>query len=433
MATIVYTSGTTGSPRGVPLTHRNLAGALAQQLEFFPQAIRDADVRGLLFLPMAHIFSRTAGFMMLGGYGRGGHAPSMAELTRTFAQFHPTTIGAVPRVLEKIYDGARAKAHGPLTSRIFGWAERQAVRRAPYIRSNRRVPLRVAAPYAVAHRLVFHTLEKAMGGRLRCVVSGGASLAEEVDNFFTGIGLRIYGGYGLTESSGGCVCNTPEATKLGTVGRPLPGYEAALGEDGELLLKGVGIFSGYYQNEEATREAFTEDGWFRTGDLADIDADGFITILGRKKDIIITAGGKNVQPGPVEDRLRRHPLISQAVMVGEGKRFVGALITLDAENLGHWLDDHGLPHLSPSEAARHPAVTGDIAEAIARENHRVSRAESIRRFLIVEGDFTEDNGLLTPSLKIKRAAVERAYARDVTALYSTAADPRVVDVRAALA
>ncbi|MBD3689693.1 long-chain fatty acid--CoA ligase [Nanchangia anserum] len=401
VATIVYSSGTTGRPRGVVLTHRNLAGMLIQQQMFFPQAIHDADVRCLLFLPMAHVFARTAAYMPLAGEGVSGHVTAAAgDLVANLRQFRPTTIGAVPRVLEKIEEAAQRKASSGLAAHVFAWAQRVARERAPYVRYDRAIPRGLALRYRLAHALVLGRLVETMGGQLRCVVSGGAPLDPALDDFFTGMGIRICNGYGLTESSGGFLCNTFSEAKAGTAGRPLPGCRVRVSADGELELAGIGIFTGYANDAAATEAAFTPDGWFRSGDLGEIDAEGYVTITGRKKDVIVTAGGKNVQPAPLEEAVRRHPQVSQVMVVGEGRKYVAALVTRDPE--------------APGDV---DSASAQVSAAFAEANRAVSRAESVRRFVILDGDFSEENGLLTPSLKMKRSRIAERFADEIDALY----------------
>lgn len=402
VATLVYSSGTTGRPRGVPLTHRNLGGMLIQQQIFFPQAIHDADVRCMLFLPMAHVFARTAAYMPLAGLGVSGHLSDKAgDLVANFQQFRPTTIGAVPRVLEKIEEAARQKANTPVKRRLFAWTQKVSRARAPYVRHDRRVPLRLRVRYGLANRIALGKIQRTLGGNLRCVVSGGAPLDPDLDDFFTGMGIRICNGYGLTESTGGFFCNTFTAAKAGTAGRPLPGCKVRLGEGNELELAGIGIFAGYANDPAADAEAFTEDGWFRSGDIGTIDADGYVSITGRKKDVLVTAGGKNVQPGPYEEAVRRHRLVSQIMLVGDGKKFVSALVTLEQ-----------------SVERTDPGVLDEIRQALRDANAQVSRAESVRRFVLLDGDFTLDNGLLTPSLKMKRHAILAHYEDVIEGVYS---------------
>lgn len=425
IATIVYTSGTTGRPRGVPMSHANLAGSILQDLPFFPQAVREPSVRILLFLPMAHIYARTASYMVLIGHGCCGHVPNTRNLVDDMASFRPTTIGAVPRVLEKIYTAAKAKASSSrLKKRIFAWCEKVAAKRSERVRAGEDETIGNRIVYRIAHTLIFGKLEAMLGGQMRYVVSGGAPLAEHIELFFTGMGVRIHQGYGLTEASGGIICNTETHRRVGSVGVPCPGASVKIDDDGEVLLKGPGIFSGYNNEPVHDPQYFTPDGWFRTGDLGYVDDEGFLFISGRKKELIVTAGGKNVQPALVEDRIRQHPLVSQAVAVGEGQRFIAALITLDPDALPTWLDNHKLPRMDQVAASRDPQVRQAIARAIARANKAVSRAESVRKFTILPGDFTEANGLLTPSLKVRRAQVDAQFRKEIEALYSTEATPR---------
>ncbi|MDO4612778.1 MAG: AMP-binding protein [Actinomycetaceae bacterium] len=399
LATIVYTSGTTGTPRAVPLTHRNLGGMLLQQHPFFPEAIHNADVRCLHFLPMAHIFARTAAYMPLAGLGVAAHVnPDHGSLVDHFQTFHPTTIGAVPRVLEKIEEAARSRATGPIAARVFAWAQHVARARAPHVRAGTAVPRWTALRYRLARRLVLDKITQTMGGNMRCIVSGGAPLDPKLDDFFTGMGIRVCNGYGMTETSGGFLCNTFTHARPGTAGRPLPGCEARIAEDGELQVRGLGVANCYLDPDDP--DSFTPDGWLRTGDLASIDDDGYVTIRGRVGDLIVTASGKNVQPGPVEEAIRRHPGISQVMLVGESRPYVAALVAVD----------------DASSRADEQTLTR-VRDAIVEANEGVSRAESVRRFRIIDGDFTQDNGLLTPSLKIKRNRALEVLADDIEALY----------------
>lgn len=425
VATIVYTSGTTGRPRGVALTHHNIAASVLQDLPFFPEAVREPEVRLLVFLPLAHIYARTACYMVLIGHGRCAHVPNTHHLVDDMMSFKPTTIGAVPRVLEKIYAAAKAQAAASgLKRRVFKWCEKVAAKRADRLAAGVEETIGNRIVYRLAHALVFGKLEAMLGGDMRYVVSGGAPLATHIEQFFTGMGLHIHQGYGLTEACGGIVCNTDSDRRLGSVGVPCPGASVRIAEDGEVQLKGPGVFSGYHGEQPHDPASFTPDGWFKTGDLGRIDEDGFLFISGRKKELIVTAGGKNVQPALVEDRIRQHPLVSQAVAVGEGKPFIAALITLDLDALPAWLENHQLPPMDPVAASHHPRVRQAIGRAIARANAAVSRAESVRKFTIVPGDFTEANGLLTPSLKVRRAEVTRQYADQIAALYAASDQAR---------
>ncbi len=424
LATIVYTSGTTGHPRGVELTHGNLAKTALNTLPFVAEILRDPQMRILLFLPLAHIYARLACYLTLVGEGRCGHVPDARHLVADMAAFRPTTIGAVPRVLEKVHAAARGQAaSSPIKRLIFAWCERVAIARARRLQDDREETLRERAAYRLARALVFTKLEARLGGNLRYVISGGAALNPHIERFFTGMGVHIHQGYGLTETTGPVLLNTPTARRIGTVGRPCPEVKVRVAEDGELQISGPGVFRGYHANPQATAEATTPDGWFRSGDLATIDADGFVTISGRKKELIVTAGGKNVQPAIIEDRIRTYPLVSQVVAVGEGRPFIGALLTLDVDALPAWLDAHKLGRMDPVTASRNPRIHEACAAAIARANTAVSRAESVRKFTILPVDFTEANGLLTPSLKVRRAQVAKHFAAEIAALYGEGASP----------
>lgn len=418
LATVVYTSGTTGKPRGVKLTHRNLTETILQDIAFFPQATRQSYVRMLLFLPLAHIYARTAAYMALAGEGVCGHIPDTRNLLSDLSTFRPTTIGAVPRVLEKIYAAADAKAKGGIKELIWKWAKRVAFKTAQVQQSNLELSLGLKFQHKLASALVFKKIVSLMGGNMHYVISGGAPLASEIEKFFVGIGIKIYQGYGLTEVTGGITCNSDGGAKIGTVGRPVPAASVKIAEDGEVLLKGTGVFAGYLNNEAATQAAFTADGWFRTGDLGILDQDGFLTISGRKKELLVTAGGKNVQPAVLEDALRTHPLISQIVVVGDKQRFIAALITLDQDMLPTWLANHKLPAMDLTQAAQNEHIKASIGAAISRANREVSQAESIRKFTILTSDFTEENGLLTPSLKVKRSKIIARFSDEISKIYA---------------
>ncbi|MDY2941315.1 MAG: long-chain fatty acid--CoA ligase [Varibaculum sp.] len=418
VATIVYTSGTTGRPRGAILTHGNLVTGTLAGCSFFPDAVRVANVRTLVFLPLAHIYARIVVYMTLAGDGVCGHVPNTRNLLADLASFRPTTIGAVPRVLEKLYSAADAKAGSGIMKRIFRLAAHTAMETGRLIEERVEPHFGQRLKQRAADKLVLRKIKNLMGGQIRNVVSGGAPLSADIQRFFTGAGLYVYQGYGLTEAEGGIACNIPEYYRSGTVGIPLPGATIRVDDSGEVLLRGGTIFAGYLNNPEQTAQALDEEGWFHTGDLGSIDEEGFLTITGRKKELIVTAGGKNVQPAVLEDALRTHPLISQIVVIGDRQRFISALVTLDAEMLPSWLNNHKLPNMDVLAAANHPAVRSSIQLAIAKANRQVSRAESIRKFSILTTDFTEDNGLLTPSLKVKRAEVVKRFANEIAKIYA---------------
>ena len=370
------------------------------------------DSRLLLFLPLAHVFARFLELFQITGEGVIGHAPDTKNLLSDLASFRPSYLLVVPRVLEKIYNSADARAGSASARRVFRWAARVAVDYSRALDTPAGPSRALRAQRAVADRLVYQRIRTLVGGRADWIISGGAPLSQRLAHFYRGLGLPVLEGYGLTETVGPVSVNTPRLTKIGTVGPPLPPVAVRVAEDGEILLKGPSIFQGYHNAPEATAASFTPDGWFRTGDIGSLDRDGYVSITGRAKEIIVTAGGKNVAPAALEDALRGHPLISQVVVVGEQRPFIAALITLDAEMLPDWLRSHGLPPMTASEAASDPRVLAALDRAVARANKHVSRAESIRRIAVLSGDFTEANGLLTPSLKVKRAvAVERFSAR----------------------
>ncbi|MDR1188187.1 MAG: long-chain fatty acid--CoA ligase [Bifidobacteriaceae bacterium] len=422
LAAVIYTSGTTGRPKGVELTHlnfttaaRNAAAALAW--------IVHPGARCLLFLPLAHVFARVINVIALYSPTVMGYLPDTKTLIKDLAAFRPTFLLVVPRVLEKVYNAAEASTGGGFKLKLFRWAAKVAIVSSRELDSRGGfTPVR-RIQHAVASRLVFRKLTKMMGGQLVQAVSGGAPLGERLGHFFRGMGLTVYEGYGLTETSAPTAVNRERVNKIGTVGPPLPGQTVAVAEDGEILSKGFHIFRGYRGDPEATAEAL-RDGWFHTGDVGSLDADGYLTITGRRKELIVTAGGKNVAPATLEDRLRGHPLVSQVVVVGDGRPFIGALITLDEEMIPSWLATHGKSPLTIEQARIDPDIRSSLERAVTRTNQAVSRAESIREFRILGTDFTEDNGYLTPSLKVKRALVLDDFASEVDALYSEAAAKR---------
>ncbi len=414
VATIIYTSGTTGRPKGAELTHQN----------FYPHGQRrgrGAEVFGepggrtLLFMPLAHVFARFIGVLVVAGGTVLGHTPDTKTLLEDLGTFKPTYILSVPRVFEKVYNSSEQKAAAGGKLKIFHWAAATAIAysRALDEPSGPGVGLRLQ--HKIADALVFK-LRHALGGRAKYAVSGGAPLGERLGHFYRGIGVRILEGYGLTESTAPTSVNRPGNTKIGTVGEQLPGCGARIAEDGEILLRGDHIFRGYHNNEQATADAFV-DGWFRTGDLGSLDEDGFLRITGRKKEIIVTAGGKNVAPAVLEDRIRAHALVSQCVVVGDQKPFIGALVTIDPEGLPGWASMHGKESLTVEQAAKDPDVLAALDAAVTRANQAVSRAESIRKFTVLTTDFTVENGYLTPSLKVKRSEVLKDFAADVEAIY----------------
>ncbi|VEG27042.1 AMP-dependent synthetase/ligase [Actinomyces howellii] len=417
--TIIYTSGTTGRPKGVELTHGTVAGLAWNGVRWIPDLLNSSSTRLLLFLPLAHSYARFLQTLAIAGNGTLGHTPDVTTLLPDLKAFGPSYVLAVPRVLEKIYNAADARAGSGARLKTFRWAAKVAIEYSRALDTPEGPSRRLRAAHALADRLVFRTIRALLGPNARYAISGGGPLGQRLGHFYRGLGLVILEGYGLTETIGPTTVNLDVRNKIGTVGPPVCGNEVRVGPDGELEVRGLGVFTRYHNDPEGTAESFTDDGWFRTGDIGDIDEDGWVRITGRKKDLIVTAGGKNVAPSILEDRLRGHPLVSQVLVIGDGEPFISALITLDTEMLPQWLKNHGLPEMDVSEAALHPDVLGALDRAVARTNRAVSRAESIRTYRVLPTDFTEANGLLTPSLKVKRAKVLERYADTVAQIYAS--------------
>ncbi|MGO3796124.1 MAG: AMP-dependent synthetase/ligase [Pauljensenia sp.] len=416
IATVVYTSGTTGQPKGTVITHGNFADSIVNSERWMPEVNASPTSRFLLFLPLAHVFARFIEVYQISGEGVLGHVGDMKNLLTDLRAFRPTYVFVVPRVLEKIYNAADAQATGS-AQKIFRWAVKVAIDQSIAQDTPEGPSTRQALLHAVADRLVYGKIRALVGGNLDFFICGGAPLSEHLARFYTGMGLTVLEGYGLTETVGPISVSTPSLNKIGTVGSLLPKASVTVSEEGELLIKGPSVFLRYNNDLEETSAAFTEDGWFRTGDLGSVDEDGYIHITGRLKELIVTAGGKNVSPAVVEDDLTSHPLISQIVVVGDKRPFIAALITLDAEMLPTWLRKHKLPPMTVAEAADNIEVHAALERAVARANQHVSRAESIRKIKVLPTDFTEANGLLTPSLKVRRDAVLRRYASVIDDIY----------------
>jgi long-chain acyl-CoA synthetase len=423
LATIIYTSGTTGRPKGCQLTHANMLADVRNAIGALPEIFTVSGRSALLFLPLAHSFARIIQVGCLESGTVLGHTPDAANLVADLGSFQPTFILAVPRVFEKVYSGAELQASAsPLKTRIFAAAARTAIEWSKTLGvEGRPVPgrqgLGLRAAHALYDRLVYSKLRAATGGRVQYAVSGGAPLGERLGHFFRGVGITVLEGYGLTETSPVVSANLPSHNKIGTVGLPVPGVTVRIADDGEILVSGPNIFLGYWHNEAATAEMIDADGWLHTGDLGELD-DGHLRVTGRKKDIIVTAGGKNVAPAVLEDRLRAHPLVSQCMVVGDGRPYVACLVTLDEEALEPWKGRHPqLATASLAELANNPELIAEIQVAVDDANKAVSRAESIRRFRILPVDFTEQEGYLTPSLKVRRGVVAKDFAADIDALY----------------
>ncbi|MDU0288438.1 long-chain fatty acid--CoA ligase [Saccharothrix longispora] len=414
-ATIVYTSGTTGRPKGCELTHYNLLSEIRADISAFPQLMQAGNSL-LLFLPLAHILARA--IALCGVYARVtlGHTADVTNLMEDLQSFRPAFVVAVPRVFEKVYNGAKQKAHAGGKGKIFDAAEATAVAYSEAMDTGS-IPLGLKLKHAVFGKLVYSKLQAALGGRCIAAVSGGAPLGTRLAHFFRGVGVPVLEGYGLTETSAAACVNTETAFRVGTVGRPVAGTSVRIAEDGEILIKGGVVFRSYWNNPTATAEAL-EDGWFHSGDLGELDADGFVRITGRKKEIIVTAGGKNVSPAVLEDRLRAHPLISQCMVVGDAQPFIGALITIDPEFFPTWREQNGKPATATvADLVDDEVLRAEIQAAVDEANQAVSKAEAIKKFRILPVDFTEAGGEITPSLKLKRSVVASTYKQDIEAIY----------------
>ena len=420
LATVIYTSGTTGRPKGCELTHANLLFDVRNAFSGPLARVTEAEgASTLLFLPLAHVFARIIQVGCLEGGIVLGHCADLTALLPALASFRPTFILSVPRVFEKVFNSAEQKAASERKGAIFGRAAQVAVAYSRALDGPGRPGLMLRVQHALFDRLVYGKLRAALGGRAEYAASGGAALSERLGHFFRGIGLTVLEGYGLTETTGAATVNGPDRLKIGTVGQPLPGVAVRIDEDGEILIKGGNVFPGYWRNEAATKETFAEDGWFRTGDVGELDDEGFLKITGRKKELLVTAAGKNVAPAVLEDRLRSHALISQCMVVGDGRPFVAALITLDPETLGPWKERHGKPAGATIASLRDdPELVAEVQTAVDDANHAVSRAESIRKFRIRDGDFTQEAGQLTVKLGIRRSVLLKDFAADIDARYS---------------
>ena len=417
IATIIYTSGTTGRPKGCVLTHRNMYADIANAVPVLPNLFRPG-ASTLLFLPLAHAFARLIQIGVVQARATMAHCSDTKNLVGELQEFKPTFVLSVPRVFEKVYNGARQKAEAEGKGKIFDRAERVAIAYSEALETADGPGVTLRAQHALFDRLVYRKLRAAMGGRCRDAISGGAPLGARLGHFFRGVGVTICEGYGLTETSPAAAANLPTGTKIGTVGRPLPGVTIRIADDGEILIAGDLIFQGYWHNEAATADALAPDGWFRTGDLGRLDDDGYLTITGRKKEIIVTAGGKNVAPAVLEDEVRAHPLVSQCVVVGDRQPFIAALVTIDEEALPKWLAAHGRPETtSVAELREDEALLAEVQGAIDQANEAVSKAEAIKVFRILPQDFTEATGELTPSLKVKRQVVHKTYAAEIADIY----------------
>jgi long-chain acyl-CoA synthetase len=420
LATIIYTSGTTGRPKGCELTHRNLLSAVRNAVEgSLVELFQEPGASTLLFMPLAHVFARVVEIGCLESGAVLGHWPDTSTVAEGLREFRPTFLLAVPRVFEKVFNTAQQTASAsPAKARIFAAATATAIAASEAMSAGKAASLGLRLRHAVFGLLVYRKLRAAIGGRVTYAISGGAPLGERLGHFFRGAGITVLEGYGMTETSAAAAVNKPSRNKVGTVGQPVPGVTARIADDGEIMFKGGIISAGYWGNPQATAEALDSEGWLRTGDLGSLDDEGFLRVTGRKKELLVTAGGKNVAPAVLEDRLRAHPLIGQCMVVGDGEPYIGCLITLDPEALEFWKKKHGKPaSATAADLADDPDLLADLQAAVDDANRAVSRAESIRRFRVLSVDFTTDNGYITPSLKVKRSVVAKDFAADINALY----------------
>ena len=415
LATIIYTSGTTGRPKGCMLTQGNLCANVAQTVDAIGSEIVDGD-RALIFLPLAHSLTKGTVLFGLEMGMQCGLTANIAELPEELSMVHPTVIAAVPRIFEKVYNSAHQAAQGRVKGALFDRAASVAVRwskerHAGDVRPWTELEHRLFEP------LVFSKLRGALGGDLRMAFSGGGPLGVRLTHFFDGIGVQIFEGYGLTETSPTLTINRPGAWRPGTVGRPMAGTTIRIADDGEILAKGPQVFPGYWHNDDATSEVIDDDGWFHTGDIGELDADGYLRITGRKKEIIVTAAGKNVAPAPLEDRLRAHRLISQALVVGDERPFIAALVTLDEDAFDAWASEHAMAGAVVADSVDDDQLRAEIARAVEEANASVSRAESIREFVVLPRDLTIEAGELTPTLKVRRVTVQERYRGAIDLIY----------------
>lgn len=418
-ATLIYTSGTTGRPKGCVVTHGNLIAEVDTLVKAVPEVFDVPDASTLIFLPLAHVFGRLIQVAMLRGEVTIGHCPNPAALLKDLGSFKPSFLLAVPRVFEKVFNGSAAKAHeaSPVKGKIFDRAAAVAIAYSEAL-DHGHVSKGLTIQHGLFDKLVYSKLRHAMGGRVTHAISGGAALGARLGHFYRGIGLIILEGYGLTETTAGSTLNLPTSLKIGSVGRPLPGTGVRIESDGEVLLKGPHVFSGYWNNEAATAEVMTSDGWFRTGDIGELDGEGFLRITGRKKELIVTAGGKNVAPAVLEDRLRANPIISQCVVVGDNKPFIGVLVTLDQDALPQILAANSIESAPMADLLENAEVRELVQKAVNVANEAVSNSEAIKKFVILPEDLTIDNGYLTPKMSIRRHLIVQDFANVIEGLYS---------------
>ena len=416
LATLIYTSGTTGKPKGVQLTHSNFLFECGNVVQGASDLFLKPGGSTLLFLPVAHVFGR---MVQVGAITAGLHLAHCGDITRLPADlgtFKPTFVLAVPRIFEKIYNGAEAKAEAAGKGKIFRKAADVAIAYSQ-AQDSKKNSLGLTIKHGLFDKLVYSKIRAGMGGRVEAAISGGAPLGERLGHFYRGAGINILEGYGLTETTAGATLNLTSAQRVGSVGRPLPGTTVKIAEDGEVLIKGGIVMNGYWQNDEANAEVFTSDGFFKSGDLGTIDHQGFLAIVGRKKELIVTSGGKNVAPAVLEDRVRAHPLVSQCMVVGDNKPFIAALVTIDPDAIKGWIAANKKDGATIAALARDPDLVAVVQTAIDEANKAVSRAESIRKFEILPTDFTIAGGQLTAKLSVKRHVVAAEFAKEIEALF----------------
>jgi long-chain acyl-CoA synthetase len=418
IATLIYTSGSTGRPKGCVLTHSNFVELTRNSAKALSEVVEKPGASTLLFITTAHIFARFISILNIVGGVKTGHQPDTKHLLPALGSFKPTYLLAVPRVFEKVYNSAEQKAEAGGKGKIFRTAAQTAVDHSKLQQQGKKIPLMMKIKFTLFDRLVYSKLRTAMGGRVEYAVSGSAPLGPRLGHFFHSLGLTILEGYGLTETTAPATVNLATKSKIGTVGPALPGVGVRLSDDGEVQVRGINVFKEYWRNPEATAESFDGD-WFRTGDIGSFDEEGFLTITGRKKEIIVTAAGKNVAPAALEDPIRANPIVGQVVVVGDQKPFISAIVTLDSEMLPTWLGNNGLDKdMSLAEASKNSAVRAEVQRAIDIANKNVSRAESIRKFTILDTEWSESSGHLTPKMSIKRNVILADYAGEIDELYS---------------
>ena len=417
LATLIYTSGTTGKPKGVQLTHGNFLSECGNVVNGASDLFLKPGGSTLLFLPVAHVFGR---MVQIGSITAGLHLAHCSDLTKLpadLASFKPTFVLAVPRIFEKIFNGAEAKADAAGKGKIFHKAAEVAIAYSKALDTNKIAPL-LKLQHGLFDKLVYSKIRAGLGGRVEAAISGGAPLGERLGHFYRGAGIRVLEGYGLTETTAGATLNLTSAHRVGSVGKPIPGTTIKIAEDGEVLIKGPIVMQGYWQNDAANKEVFDSNGYFKSGDLGKIDEEGYLSIVGRKKELIVTAGGKNVAPAVLEDRLRSHPLISQCMVVGDNKPFIAALITIDPDAIKPWAVANKKEGASIADLAKDPTLQAVIQTAVDETNKAVSRAESIRKFIILPVDFTIAGGHLTAKLSVKRHVVSQQFAREIDELFA---------------